>query len=173
MRSGYIHWLHPARPDGDETTNTSTRSYDETTLAHINTIGRDFDAYGGDIPFAIACAFTCAQRKSKKYQKMVAVYMSKILSSKDVGLRLRHAAAASAALHEFIGHDDWLFDTLTAYYSEPHGKKVAKRMAMSAFVNVDKLLEECNDDPMKLTKALVAIAWQRLTGKYPVEALAA
>ena len=153
--------------------NTNTRTYDEATLAHIQTIGRDFDAYGGDIPFAIACSFTCAQRKAKKYQRMVAVYMSKILSSKDVGLRLHDVAVASTAFHESIGHDDWLFDALSYYYTGPNGKKAAKRMAWDAFVNADKLLDECKDDPMKLTKALLAVAWHRLTGKYPASALAA
>lgn len=140
--------------------------------AHIDTIGRDFDEYGGDIPIAVAFGIHCDTHPSETNDRMVAIYMSKVLSSKDAAKRLTPVTIASIALYEHFGHEDWIVDALVEY-SDEHCGEVAREKAAEKIGQASRQLMDCEDDPKRLEKALLAFAWKSLTGKYPQEALAA
>ena len=161
------------------TRNTDNATNDEATLAHIMTIGRDFDKYGGDIPYAIACVFYAEEHKPKGYNKLTTVCLSKIMSAEDAEKRLKPVSLACEALRESIGHEDWIVDALTAYYASMHSAEddeaddEAERMAVNAIKEASIVFKNCKDEPMKLVKALTWMTWNILTGKFKEKALAA
>ena len=155
--------------------NTNTRNYDEATLKHINTVGRDFDRYGGDIPYALACIFYSEEHKPKGYNKLTTVCLSKILSAEDAAKRLKPVSLACEALRETFDHEDWIVDALAAYYGRLHDAEddEAQRMALDAIKGASIVFKNCKDNPMRLVKAFGWIAWSMLNGKFKAKRMPA
>lgn len=88
---------------------------DPQVRADVETVGRDFEEYGGDIPFAIVTTARLASATWEGDSNAAAEVMAVALSARDASKRMKPLAEACSRLHLAVENDQWLVPVLMAY----------------------------------------------------------